>query len=247
MTASAGSVPSRRFGAGSGRGRWPTSWPRWSRCTSRRSCWSPRTWPPTVGISGPGDRAKPAPIEHLVRAVSDRVARTRLLYLYPSELSDGLIDVMGATGCPYFDLSLQHVSPPLLRRMRRWGDGDRFLARIERIRALLPRRRPALVVHPGLPRRDRGGPRPAAGVPGRSRPGLGRVLSFFPRGRHLRGRAPGPGARRPRPRAPGRMRRAAGRHHRPPAPGPGRADRCGCWSTSRAWAAATWRRPRSTG
>ena len=36
---------------------------------------------------------------------------------------------------PYFDLSLQHVSKPLLRRMRRWGDGQRFLNRIEDIRA----------------------------------------------------------------------------------------------------------------
>ena len=66
------------------------------------------------------------------------MARTRLLYLYPSELTDGLIDVMGATGCPYFDLSLQHVSRPHLRRMRRWGDGDRFLERIDRIRAVYP-------------------------------------------------------------------------------------------------------------
>ena len=39
------------------------------------------------------------------------------------------------TGVPYFDLSLQHVSKPLLRRMRRWGDGDRFLRRIGDIRA----------------------------------------------------------------------------------------------------------------
>jgi ribosomal protein S12 methylthiotransferase len=31
-------------------------------------------------------------------------------------------------------LSLQHVSAPLLRRMRRWGDGGRFLERIDRIR-----------------------------------------------------------------------------------------------------------------
>jgi ribosomal protein S12 methylthiotransferase len=45
---------------------------------------------------------------------------------------------MGATGCPYFDLSLQHVSRPLLRRMRRWGDGDRFLRRIEHIRRVDP-------------------------------------------------------------------------------------------------------------
>ncbi len=77
-------------------------------------------------------------IEPLVQAVAERVDRTRLLYLYPSELTDGLIDVMGATGCPYFDLSLQHVSRPHLRRMRRWGDGDRFLERIQRIRAAYP-------------------------------------------------------------------------------------------------------------
>ena len=58
----------------------------------------------------------------------------RLLYLYPSDLSDGLIDAILDSGVPYFDLSLQHVSKPLLRRMRRWGDGDRFLRRIADIR-----------------------------------------------------------------------------------------------------------------
>ena len=77
-------------------------------------------------------------IEGLVRSVAERVARVRLLYLYPSELTDGLIDAMGETGCPYFDLSLQHVSGPHLRRMRRWGDRDRFMARISRIRETLP-------------------------------------------------------------------------------------------------------------
>ena len=74
----------------------------------------------------------------LVEAVSARVARTRLLYLYPSDLTDALIDAICATGVPYFDLSLQHVSRPLLRRMRRWGDGQRFLARIEAIRRREP-------------------------------------------------------------------------------------------------------------
>ncbi|MDE0664399.1 MAG: 30S ribosomal protein S12 methylthiotransferase RimO [Acidimicrobiaceae bacterium] len=74
----------------------------------------------------------------LVEAVSARVARTRLLYLYPSDLNDALIDAICATGVPYFDLSLQHVSRPLLRRMRRWGDGQRFLARIEAIRRREP-------------------------------------------------------------------------------------------------------------
>ena len=77
----------------------------------------------------------------LVEAVAARVDWVRLLYLYPSELNDKLIDAICATGVPYFDLSLQHVSAPLLRRMRRWGDGERFLQRIRDIR----RREPAAV------------------------------------------------------------------------------------------------------
>jgi ribosomal protein S12 methylthiotransferase len=83
---------------------------------------------------GVGERS----IVPLVQAVSERVARTRLLYLYPSDLTDGLIDAICATGVPYFDLSLQHVSPPLVRRMRRWGNGEKFLRRIDDIRAREP-------------------------------------------------------------------------------------------------------------
>jgi ribosomal protein S12 methylthiotransferase len=74
----------------------------------------------------------------LVEAVAGRVHRVRLLYLYPSELTDRLVDAVCATGVPYFDLSLQHVSRPLLRRMRRWGDGARFAERIETIRRRQP-------------------------------------------------------------------------------------------------------------
>jgi ribosomal protein S12 methylthiotransferase len=74
----------------------------------------------------------------LVQAVSGLVPWTRLLYLYPSDLTDELIDVVLASKVPYFDLSLQHVSKPLLRRMRRWGDGTRFLQRIADIRARDP-------------------------------------------------------------------------------------------------------------
>jgi ribosomal protein S12 methylthiotransferase len=89
--------------------------------------------------SGPGRRTRTAqgtsPIAALTRAVSARVERTRLLYLYPSGLTDELIDAVLQTGVPYFDLSLQHVSRPLLARMRRWGDGERFLRRIADIRA----------------------------------------------------------------------------------------------------------------
>ncbi|HEV2758742.1 MAG TPA: radical SAM protein, partial [Acidimicrobiales bacterium] len=80
------------------------------------------------------DVGRKGAIVGLVEAVAARVARTRLLYLYPSELDDRLVDTICATGVPYFDLSLQHASKPLLRRMRRWGDGPRFLARITDIR-----------------------------------------------------------------------------------------------------------------
>ena len=74
----------------------------------------------------------------LIEAVAARVPRVRLLYLYPSDLTDGLVGAIEATGVHYFDLSLQHVSKPHLRRMRRWGDGDRFLRRIEDIRRAMP-------------------------------------------------------------------------------------------------------------
>lgn len=77
-------------------------------------------------------------IVQLVRDVAAMADWVRLLYLYPSDLSDELIDVILDTGVPYFDLSLQHASKEHLRRMKRWGDGPRFLERIARIRTLSP-------------------------------------------------------------------------------------------------------------
>ena len=77
-------------------------------------------------------------IVKLVDSVAARAERVRLLYLYPSDLSDALIDAILRTEVPYFDLSLQHVSKPHLRRMRRWGDGERFLKRIADIRQRAP-------------------------------------------------------------------------------------------------------------
>jgi ribosomal protein S12 methylthiotransferase len=68
------------------------------------------------------------------------LARIRLLYLYPSEVRDPLVATMLelATVVPYFDLSLQHADARLLRRMKRWGSGDRFLTGIDAIRASEP-------------------------------------------------------------------------------------------------------------
>jgi ribosomal protein S12 methylthiotransferase len=83
---------------------------------------------------GVGERS----IVPLMNAVSQRVDRVRLLYLYPSDLTDELIDTICGSGVPYFDLSLQHVSSSLLRGMKRWGDGKRFAKRIEAIREREP-------------------------------------------------------------------------------------------------------------
>ena len=93
----------------------------------------------------------------LVEAVAERTDWVRLLYLYPSDLNDALIEAICATGVPYFDLSLQHVSKPLLRRMRRWGEGRRFLDSIAAIREREPEaafRSNFIVGYPGETERD---------------------------------------------------------------------------------------------
>jgi ribosomal protein S12 methylthiotransferase RimO len=68
------------------------------------------------------------------------IARVRVSYLQPAEVRPGLIDVIASTPgvAPYFDLSFQHASGPVLRRMRRFGDRARFTELVERIRELAP-------------------------------------------------------------------------------------------------------------
>jgi tRNA A37 methylthiotransferase MiaB len=64
----------------------------------------------------------------------------RLSYLQPAEIRPSLIESICTHEhvVPYFDLSFQHASGPLLRRMRRFGDADSFRGLIERIRNLAP-------------------------------------------------------------------------------------------------------------
>jgi ribosomal protein S12 methylthiotransferase len=107
--------------------------------------------------SGATRQGRPSPIAALTRAVAQHVERTRLLYLYPSGLTDELIGAVLDTNVPYFDLSLQHVSRPHLARMRRWGDGERFLRRIADIRAAEPAatfRSSFILGYPGETERD---------------------------------------------------------------------------------------------
>ncbi|GIU87345.1 MAG: ribosomal protein S12 methylthiotransferase RimO [Acidimicrobiia bacterium] len=88
-----------------------------------------------------GEPGALVPLLHRLDALAPLgLDRIRLLYLYPSEVRDPLVATMLElpTVVPYFDLSLQHAAAPLLRRMRRWGSGDRFLEVIGRIRAERP-------------------------------------------------------------------------------------------------------------
>ena len=73
-------------------------------------------------------------------AAVDGLDRVRVSYLQPAEMRPTLVEVMTGTDgvAPYFDLSFQHSSGPVLRRMRRFGDTERFLDLIEQIRAAAP-------------------------------------------------------------------------------------------------------------
>ncbi|MGY1668663.1 MiaB/RimO family radical SAM methylthiotransferase [Geodermatophilus sp. SYSU D00696] len=73
-------------------------------------------------------------------AAVEGVVRVRVAYLQPAELRPGLLEAIAGTDgvAPYFDLSFQHSSPGLLRRMRRFGGTDDFLALVERARSLAP-------------------------------------------------------------------------------------------------------------
>ena len=70
----------------------------------------------------------------------DGIERVRVSYLQPAEMRPGLIDVLASTPkvVPYFDLSFQHASATVLRRMRRFGGVAEFLDLVARIRQAAP-------------------------------------------------------------------------------------------------------------
>jgi ribosomal protein S12 methylthiotransferase len=73
-------------------------------------------------------------------AAVEGVERVRVSYLQPAELRPGLLEAIATTPgvAPYFDLSFQHASNPVLRRMRRFGDPESFLGLLDRVRSLAP-------------------------------------------------------------------------------------------------------------
>jgi len=70
----------------------------------------------------------------------DGLLWVRMLYQFPRYVNAELLDAVGevAPAVPYFDLSLQHASGKLVRKMRRWGDGEKFLSLIGDIRGRFP-------------------------------------------------------------------------------------------------------------
>ncbi len=73
-------------------------------------------------------------------AAVEGLDRVRVSYLQPAETRTGLVEAIASTPgvSPYFDLSFQHASPTVLRRMRRFGDPDSFLELLDRVRTLAP-------------------------------------------------------------------------------------------------------------
>jgi len=73
-------------------------------------------------------------------AATPGIERVRISYLQPAELRPGLIEVIASTPgvAPYFDLSFQHASGRVLRKMRRFGDRERFGTLLDQIREKSP-------------------------------------------------------------------------------------------------------------
>jgi MiaB/RimO family radical SAM methylthiotransferase len=73
-------------------------------------------------------------------AAVDGIERVRVSYLQPAETRPGLVEALATTPgvAPYFDLSFQHASGPVLRRMRRFGDSESFLGLLDQVRGLAP-------------------------------------------------------------------------------------------------------------
>ena len=107
------------------------------------------------------DLGDPRLLEKLLPQLAgvDGIVRVRVSYLQPAETRPGLVEVIATTPgvAPYFDLSFQHASEPVLRRMRRFGSTERFLALLDSARAFAPEagaRSNVIVGFPGETRAD---------------------------------------------------------------------------------------------
>jgi ribosomal protein S12 methylthiotransferase len=88
------------------------------------------------------DRGERGGLARLLRALNeiDGLHWIRLLYLYPTTITDDVLDAMAECDkvCRYVDLPLQHASARVLKRMRRPGNRKTYDALLSRIRARVP-------------------------------------------------------------------------------------------------------------
>ncbi len=79
-------------------------------------------------------------LETLLPELATIIPRVRLSYLQPAEMRPTLVRTLTSTPgvAPYFDMSFQHSSPTVLRRMRRFGGTDAFLTLLANVRAAAP-------------------------------------------------------------------------------------------------------------
>src|SRR5690349_20365576 len=89
------------------------------------------------------DRRDGSSLARLLRALAVRVPAVRwlrVLYAYPSSVTDELLEVIATEPavCKYLDMPLQHVSDRMLRAMRRERSGAAIRALLARIRAAVP-------------------------------------------------------------------------------------------------------------
>ncbi len=70
----------------------------------------------------------------------DGLAWIRLLYAYPDGITDGLIQLVKTEEkiCKYLDIPLQHISDPILKRMKRRGGEAEIRELIAKLRAEIP-------------------------------------------------------------------------------------------------------------
>ena len=73
-------------------------------------------------------------------AAETDIARVRVAYLQPAEVRPSLLAALASVSvvADYYDLSFQHASSSVLRRMRRFGGTQDFLGLIDSVRARAP-------------------------------------------------------------------------------------------------------------
>jgi ribosomal protein S12 methylthiotransferase len=88
------------------------------------------------------DRGERGALGRLLRQLNaiDGLEWIRLLYLYPTTITDDVLEAMAECEkvCRYVDLPLQHASADVLKRMRRPGNRRSYDALLQRIRERVP-------------------------------------------------------------------------------------------------------------